>query len=183
MEWSKWISSQDYNKAVREGHWKSSEKATICGTQQRLLEGGVFFISIPFPCHVKRGCLSAVLASGHVFVSSPIVFLSLGPLWSLTGHVCVCEYVCVIIYILTTALIYLPPAQEHWGFPGALVVKNPPANVGDVRDAGSISGCERSPGGGHGHSLQYSCLENSMDRGARWTTAYRVTKNHTLLSD
>ena len=100
-----------------------------------------------------------------------------------TYRPCVCEYVCVIIYILTTALIYLPPAQEHWGFPGALVVKNPPANVGDVRDAGSISGWERSPGGGHGHSLQYSCLESSMDRGARWTTAYRVTKNHTLLSD
>ena len=65
----------------------------------------------------------------------------------------------------------------------ALVVKNPPANVGDVRGAGSVSGWEDSPGGGHGHSLQYSCLENSMDRGARWTTVYRVTKNHTLLSD
>ena len=45
------------------------------------------------------------------------------------------------------------------------VGKNPPANAGDARDAGSVSGSGRSPGGGHGNSLQYSCLENSMDRG------------------
>ena len=48
----------------------------------------------------------------------------------------------------------------------ALVVKNPAANSGDIRDAGSISGPERSPGGGHGKPLQYACLENPMDRGA-----------------
>ena len=46
----------------------------------------------------------------------------------------------------------------------ALVVKNPPANVGDIRDMGSIHGSRRSPGGGHGHPLEYSCLENPMDR-------------------
>ena len=44
-----------------------------------------------------------------------------------------------------------------------LVVKNPPANAEDVRDSGSIPGSGRSPGGGHGNPLQYSCLENSMD--------------------
>ena len=48
----------------------------------------------------------------------------------------------------------------------ALVVKNPPANAGDVRNADLIPGLERSPGGGHGNPLQYSCLENRMDRGA-----------------
>ena len=48
----------------------------------------------------------------------------------------------------------------------ALVVKNPPANAGEVRDVGSIPGSGRSPGGGHGNPLQYSCLENPMDRGA-----------------
>ena len=48
----------------------------------------------------------------------------------------------------------------------ALVVKNVPANAGDVREAGSIPGLGRSPGGGHGNPLQYSCLENPMDRGA-----------------
>ena len=47
-----------------------------------------------------------------------------------------------------------------------LVVKNPPANAGDVRDLGSSPGSGRSPGGGHGNPLQYSCLENSMDRRA-----------------
>ena len=47
-----------------------------------------------------------------------------------------------------------------------LVVKNLPANVGDIRDAGSIPGSRRSPGRGHGDPLRYSCLENPMDRGA-----------------
>ena len=52
----------------------------------------------------------------------------------------------------------------------ALVVKNLPAKAGDIRDSGSISGSGRSPGGGHGSPLQYSCLENPMDRGAQWAT-------------
>ena len=46
------------------------------------------------------------------------------------------------------------------------MVKNPPANAGDVRDVGTIPGSGRSPGGGHGNLLQYSCLENPMDIGA-----------------
>ena len=51
-------------------------------------------------------------------------------------------------------------------FPGGTVVKNMPANAGDARDAGSVPGSERSPGGGNGNPLQYSCLENPMDREA-----------------
>ena len=51
-----------------------------------------------------------------------------------------------------------------------LVVKNPPANAGKVRNMGSIPGLGRSPGGGHGNPLQYSYLENLMDRGAWWAT-------------
>ena len=47
-----------------------------------------------------------------------------------------------------------------------LVVKNPPANARDLRDVGLIRGLGRHPGGGHGNPLQYSCLENTMDRGA-----------------
>ena len=62
-----------------------------------------------------------------------------------------------------------------------LVVKNPPANAGDIRDTGSIPGLGRSPGRGHGNPLQYSCLENPMDRGARWATVYRVIKSWTGL--
>ena len=54
----------------------------------------------------------------------------------------------------------------------ALVAKNPPANAGDRRDVGSIPGLGRSPGEGHGNPLQYSCLENPMDRGAWWATVH-----------
>ena len=57
-------------------------------------------------------------------------------------------------------------SKEMGGSPGGSVVKNPPANAGDARDAGSIPGLGRSPGGGNGKTLQYSCLENLMDRGA-----------------
>ena len=53
-----------------------------------------------------------------------------------------------------------------WGFPGGSVVKNLPANTGDTGDVGLIPGWERSPGGGHGNPLQYSCLENPVDRRA-----------------
>ena len=72
-------------------------------------------------------------------------------------------YVCVYIYIYihTHTHIYI-----YISFPGGSWVKNPPANVGDVRDASSVPGSERSPEGGHGNPLQYSCLENPMDRGA-----------------
>ena len=63
----------------------------------------------------------------------------------------------------------------------ALVVKNPPANAGDIRDAGSIPGSGRSPGGGHGNPLQYSCLENPVDRGAWRATVRGVTKSQTRL--
>ena len=53
-------------------------------------------------------------------------------------------------------------------FQMALVVRNLPANAGDIRDTGSILGLERSPGGGHGNPLQYSCLENPKSRGDWW---------------
>ena len=58
-----------------------------------------------------------------------------------------------------------------------LVVKNPPANAGDIRDAGLIPRLGGSLGEGHGNPLQYSCLENPMDRGAWWATVYRVTES------
>ena len=52
------------------------------------------------------------------------------------------------------------------GFPGGTVVKNPPVHAGDAGDVGLIPGLGRSPGGGNGNPLQYSCLKNPMDRGA-----------------
>ena len=63
----------------------------------------------------------------------------------------------------------------------ALVVKNPPANAGDVRDADSIPGSGKFPGGGNGNPLQDSCLENSMVRGAWWAAVHGVTKSWTRL--
>ena len=70
-------------------------------------------------------------------------------------------------------------SSEKWASQVVLGVKNPPANAGDVRDVGSIPGLGRSPGGGHGNSLQYSGLENPMDRGAWWATVHRVTRSRT----
>ena len=60
-----------------------------------------------------------------------------------------------------------------------LVVKNLPANAGDLRDVRSISGSGRSPEGGHGNPLQYSYLENPMDKGAWQATVYEVAKSQT----
>ena len=64
-------------------------------------------------------------------------------------------------------------------FQVALVVKNPPTNAGDIRDVSSIPGLERSPVGGNGNLLQYSCLENPMDRGAWWATVHGVAESDT----
>ena len=64
-----------------------------------------------------------------------------------------------------------------------LVVKNLPANAGDVRDLGLIPGLGRSPGGGQGNRLQYSCLENATDGGAWWATVPRIAKSRTRLKE
>ena len=58
----------------------------------------------------------------------------------------------------------------------ALVVESPPASIGDITDSDSIPGWGRSPGGGHGNPLQYSCLENPMDRGAQQVNIDKVAK-------
>ena len=63
------------------------------------------------------------------------------------------------------------------------MIKNPPANVGDIRDVSSLPGSERVPGGGNGNLLQYSCLENPMDRGAWRATVHGVTRSWARLSD
>ena len=79
--------------------------------------------------------------------------------------------------------ISCPPPHFFWkSYPSlrasqvALVVKNLLANAGNFRDAGSIPGSGRSPEGGHGNPLQYSCQENPMDRGAWWAMVHSVAK-------
>ena len=61
-----------------------------------------------------------------------------------------------------------------------LVVKNQPVSEGNIRDTGSISGLRRSPGEGHGNPLQYSCLEDPMDRGAWQATVHGVAESDTI---
>ena len=73
--------------------------------------------------------------------------------------------------------LFLSGYSTHRAFQVVLVVKNLPDNAGDIRDAGSILGLGRSPGGGHGNLLQYSCLENPKDRGAWHAEAHRVTES------
>ena len=69
--------------------------------------------------------------------------------------------------------------QFVWASQMALVVKNSSANAEDTRDLGSVPGLsERSPGEGNGNPLQYACLGNPMDRGARWATVHRVAELH-----
>ena len=70
---------------------------------------------------------------------------------------------CIVFYVIS--------------FCGLLPQKNPPANAGDPEDAGSIPGLGRSSGGGHVNPLQYSCLENLMDRGAWRATVHRVAES------
>ena len=69
------------------------------------------------------------------------------------------------------------------GFPGGVVVKNPPANAGDAGDVGSIPVSGRSLGGGYGNPFQYPSLENPMDKEAWQATVHGTTKNSTRLSD
>ena len=80
---------------------------------------------------------------------------------------------------MEASLKYLQRCEQDWASQVALVVKNPPAKAGDIRDAGLIPGLDRSPGGGHGNPFQYSCLENPMDRGAWWVTVCGVAESQT----
>ena len=76
----------------------------------------------------------------------------------------------------------LSPFLFPMGFPGGTVLKNLLANAGDPRDMGLIPVLERACEGGNGNPLQYSCLENSMDRKAWWATVHGIAKNQTRLS-
>ena len=75
---------------------------------------------------------------------------------------CVCVCVCVCVCRASQVV---------------LVVKNLPANAGDTKDMGSIPGSGRCPRGGHGKPFQYSCLEDTMARGAWWAIVHRVAKS------
>ena len=99
-------------------------------------------------------------------------------------HPCVCwHYGCKHQHLDFFAEGFICPQDKINGASQVvLVVKNLLANPGDIWDADSIPGSGRSPGGGHGNPLQYSCLENPMDRGAWRATEYVVTKSQTWLN-
>ena len=85
---------------------------------------------------------------------------------------------CMAQHLVSAQLML--PIIKLLGFPGGAVVKNPPANAGDIRDSGSIPGFL---GGGHGNPPQDSCMENPMDKGAWWATVHGVEKSQTRLSN
>ena len=89
-------------------------------------------------------------------------------------YVCICVYIYIYTYLYSIQLILFPLVSQ---------VKNLPANTGDAGDEGSIPGSGKSPGGGNGNPLQYSCLENLMVRGTWWATVHGVAKSWTRLSD
>ena len=88
-----------------------------------------------------------------------------------------------VAYQSRSVILKLWEIHPRIGFTGGTVVKNLPANAENSRDTGSIPGSGRFPGVGDGNPLQYSCLENSMDRGAWWAIVNRVTKSGTQLSE
>ena len=95
-------------------------------------------------------------------------------LWALKVGLGVASYVWKgLVSLLSLHYCYI----RTWASHVVLVVKNPPANAGDVRDQGSNPGLGRFPKGGHGNPLQYSCVGNSMDRGAWWATVHKVAKS------
>ena len=87
--------------------------------------------------------------------------------------------------LLNDCVLYFNVYFSHRGFPGGNgnVVMSLPAYAEDLRDAGSTPGLRRSPGKGHSNPLQYSCLENPLDRGAWQAAVHGVTKSWTWLSD
>ena len=104
---------------------------------------------------------------------------------SLCSLVCACFCLSVLFEIFFSfeeswsSILHNVLQSAFEDFLGGTLVKNLPASAGDVRDTGSIPGLGRSPGEGHDNPLQYSCLENPMDRGAWQATVHRVAKSGT----
>ena len=109
-----------------------------------------------------------------IFLARLCRSLSCFILYSKTKLACYSKY-------LLTSYICSPIPYDEKAYQVAVMIKNPPANAGDIRDMCSIPESGRSPGGGHGNSLQYSCLYNSRNRGAWWATVQRVAKGQTWL--
>ena len=109
-------------------------------------------------------------------VNKPIVYMTLLPWECHLSYIALCVKWKFFVFSFHITLFRIAP--------GGTVVKNLPANAGELsRDESLIPVLGRSPGGGNGNPLQYSCLENSMDRRAWWAIVHRVSKSRTWLSD
>ena len=116
----------------------------------------------------NRVCKCSLPEGAYIFLVTFYSFLNLGPI----SHFL---FISVDTIFLGGNIFIYGYLGGRTGFPGGAVVKNLPANAGDVRDAGSIPDSGRFPGEGHGNLLQYSRL----DRGAWWATVHSVTKSKT----
>ena len=97
-------------------------------------------------------------------------------------YVCACMHVFVGVCVcVCVCVMYVCVDVDVCASQVALVVKNLPANAGNIRDAGSNPGLGRSPGEWHSNPLQYSCLENPMDKRGWWATVHGVSKSRTQL--
>ena len=139
-----------------------------------------------YECHFSNSICSLpdfVSHFGGSWNSSNFFILFIFVWWSVVGGLC--YYYCPKPWTLWRLRWWLAFFSNklfvNWASHVALVLKNLPANAGDVRDVGSISGFGRSSGGGHGDQPQYSCLENPMGRGAWWATVHGITKSQTRL--
>ena len=92
---------------------------------------------------------------------------------------CLSVYIYMYAYITHTHKCVYVYVGIYVGFPGGSVIKNLPPNARDVGDAVWITRSGRSPGGRNGNPLQYSCLENSMDRGAWRARVHRIVEGRT----
>ena len=117
----------------------------------------------------------------HILIP-PYIHLSIHSSTHPSIHPSIPPYIHSLTHPSIHFLIYPSHLTIHC-FPCGSVVKNPPASARDTGDTDSIPGWGRSLGEGNGNPLQYSCLENSMDRGAWWATVHGVTKCQSQLSD
>ena len=136
-----------------------------------------FIITLPALCAGGKGRLICK----HLHDGNDLV-KSVGSFLRFNFPKCKIRQQSLIIKLETVKILsFSPTSKLSWTSKVPLVVKNLPASAGDVRDLGLIPGLGRSPEGENGNPLQYSRLENPMDKGAWQATVYRVTKNQTWL--
>ena len=143
----------------------------MCSEWESYLSSSILIFSLAISNSLK---LMTIISNSGIFVSFPNLFFSF-------------YMVLYLVYWVFNSLLYVSNHFKHtyspwWASQGALMVKNPPANAGDIRDVGSIPGSGKSLGEGNGNPLQYPFQENSMDGGAWQATVHGVAKSQTKLS-